>query len=78
MLWFVQLEEGQDDSQRTRSRCMARQTFFYLINFFGRIFGRLSVVLSRHSTEQFHMLSFLALARIWKCSYLSPSSLSSQ
>ena len=33
-LWFVQREEGQDISRKMRSRRMARQAFWYLLNFF--------------------------------------------
>eukprot|EP00984_Skeletonema_dohrnii_P027919 scaffold17647_cov83-Skeletonema_dohrnii-CCMP3373.AAC.1 len=33
-LWFVQKEAGQDVSSQARSRRMARQAFWYLVNFF--------------------------------------------
>ena len=38
-LWFVQREEGQDTSRTMRSRRMARQAFWYLLNFFMTYVG---------------------------------------
>ena len=38
-LWFVQKEEGQDVSRQMRSRRMARQAFWYLLNFFMTYVG---------------------------------------
>ena len=38
-LWFVQKEEGQDVNRQMRTRRMARQAFWYLLNFFMTYVG---------------------------------------
>ena len=48
-LWFAQREAGQDGSGRTRSRRMARQAFWYLVNFFMTYVFSTVVVIIRMS-----------------------------
>src|SRR6056300_1015392 len=67
-LWFVQLEEGQDTSKNKRSRRMARQAFWYLLNFFLTYVGSTarSIVVASGGTPSFGLLCFLYIFLPWQ------------
>mmetsp|Transcript_8039 Transcript_8039/g.12208 ORF Transcript_8039/g.12208 Transcript_8039/m.12208 type:complete len:390 (+) Transcript_8039:205-1374(+) len=62
-LWFAQREAGQDGSGRTRSRRMARQAFWYLVNFFMTyVFSTVIVILRMSGSDvPFALLSLYYL-----------------
>jgi hypothetical protein len=67
-LWFVQHEEGQDTSRTIRSRRMARQAFWYLLNFFLTYVGGTawSIVLAFGGTVPFGLTVFTDIFRPWQ------------
>ena len=67
-LWFVQHEEGEDTSRTIRSRRMARQAFWYLLNFFLTYVGTTaySIVLALGGTVPFGLWCFMYLFLPWQ------------
>ena len=67
-LWFVQHEEGQDTSRTIRSRRMARQAFWYLLNFFLTYAGSTawSIVRAFRGTVPFGLYCFIDLFLPWQ------------
>jgi hypothetical protein len=69
ILWFAQREEGQDDSRQTRSRRMARQAFWYLLNFFMTYVGitalRIVDALGGNGSGSFGLLCFTMIFLPW-------------
>jgi hypothetical protein len=67
-LWFVQREEGQDTSRTIRSRRMARQAYWYLLNFFLTYAGGTarSIVQAFGGTPSFGLWCFMFIFRPWQ------------
>jgi len=67
-LWFVQHEEGQDTSRTIRSRRMARQAFWYLLNFFLTYVGATAwnIVLAFDGTVPFGLRVFMHIFLPWQ------------
>ena len=67
-LWFLQREEGEDTSRTMRSRRMARQAFWYLLNFFLTYVGATarSIVLAFGGTPSFGLLCFMYIFLPWQ------------
>jgi hypothetical protein len=67
-LWFVQREEGQDTSRAMRSRRMARQAFWFLLNFFLTYVGATAwdIVYASGSTPSFGLFVFVFMFRPWQ------------
>jgi len=59
-LWFAQREAGQDVSSQARSRRMARQAFWYLVNFFlTYVFSTTVVIIGIVGSQNPFALQFL-------------------
>jgi hypothetical protein len=67
-LWFVQHEEGQDTSRTIRSRRMARQAFWYLLNFFLTYVGSTvwSIVVASGGTPSFGLMCYTFIFQPWQ------------
>jgi hypothetical protein len=67
-LWFVQPEEGQDASRAMRSRRMARQAFWYLLNFFLTYVGSTArtIVLAYDGKPSFGLRCFITIFLPWQ------------
>jgi hypothetical protein len=67
-LWFLQHEEGQDTSRTIRSRRMARQAFWYLLNFFLTYVGSTlwSIVVASGGTPSFGLMCFMFIFLPWQ------------
>ena len=67
-LWFVQHEEGQDTSKNKRSRRMARQAFWYLLNFFLTYVGSsaIDIVFAYGHTPSFGLWCFTYIFLPWQ------------
>ncbi len=67
-LWFVQPEEGQDTSRAIRSRRMARQAFWYLLNLFLTYVGSTAraIVVAYNGTPSFGLRCFITIFLPWQ------------
>ena len=67
-LWFIQKEEGQDVSGQMRSRRIARQAFWYLLNFFMTYVGGTawSIVEAFGGTAPFGLVFFMLMFLPWQ------------
>ena len=67
-LWFVQREEGQDTSRTMRSRRMARQAFWYLLNFFMTYVGTtaFTIIMAFGGTPSFGLNCFNYIFAPWQ------------
>ena len=67
-LWFVQPEEGQDTSKNKRSRRMARQAFWYLLNFFLAYVGctTIDIVFAYDGTPSFGLWCITYIFLPWQ------------
>ncbi len=67
-LWFVQPEEGQDTGENKRSRRMARQAFWYLLNFFLTYAGTTAtdIVRAFGGTVPFGLTIFMVIFLPWQ------------
>jgi hypothetical protein len=67
-LWFVQREEGQTTSRTMRSRRMARQAFWYLLNFFLTYVGTTAwnIVHAFGGTPSFGLSVFTWIFHPWQ------------
>ena len=68
ILWFAQREEGQDDSRQTRSRRMARQAFWYLLNFFMTYVGTtaMRIISALNGSVPFGLICFTMVFTPWQ------------
>jgi hypothetical protein len=67
-LWFVQREEGQDTGRTVRSRRMARQAYWYLLNFFLTYVGATAwdIVHALGGNISFGLWCFMFIFRPWQ------------
>jgi hypothetical protein len=67
-LWFVQREEGQDTSKNKRSRRMAKQAYWYLLNFFLTYVGStaIDILVAYGGTASFGLVCYTFIFRPWQ------------
>ena len=67
-LWFAQDEEGQDTSRTIRSRRIARQSFWYLLNFFLTYVGHTAarIVVAFDGSVPYGQRVFVAIFLPWQ------------